>query len=144
MKDDLKIAVAEAEVERARDQLIGTINEVATYFEPDRLLDQAWKTAKTKGAEIADGAIDAVTSKPLLISGALAAIAAFLARGPIKDAAVKAYDAMTSSDEPKGKKPKGAAKAEPVAAKLIDEPAPRMSVTSRSPVRRTRKVEKPT
>lgn len=143
MKDNLKIAVAEAEVERTRDELIETIHEIATYFEPDRLLNQAWKTAKTKGVEIAEGAVDAMTSKPLLIGGALAAVAAFLAREPIKDAAVKAYDAMTSPDEGKAKKTKGAAKVEPVAAKPIDEPAPRKPATRRTPARRTRKVEKP-
>lgn len=142
MKDDLKIAAAEAEVERARDQLIGTINEMALYFQPDRLLDQAWETAKSKGAEVAEGAIDAMTSKPLLIGGALAAVAAFLAREPIKDVAVKAYDAMTSSDGKRPKKIKGAAKVEPVTTKPVAKPAAKKPATRRAPARRANKVEK--
>nr|WP_294850855.1 hypothetical protein [uncultured Sphingomonas sp.] len=142
MKDDLKIAAAEAEVERARTELIGTLNEMAAYFQPDLLIDQAWETAKNKGADLAERAVDAVTSKPLVIGGALAAVAAFFAREPIKDAAVKAFDVMTSSSDKKAKEIKGAAKVEPVTTKPVAKPATRKAAARKPIVRRRKSVEK--
>lgn len=143
MKDDLKIAAAEAEVERTRGELIDTLNEMAAYFQPDQLIDQAWETAKNKGADLAERAVDAVTSKPLLIGGALAAVAAFFAREPIKDAAVKAYGAMTSSDDKKAKKSKGVVKVEPAATKPVAKPATRTTAAKKPVTRRRKPVEKP-
>ncbi len=53
----------------------------------------------------------------MAVGGVVAALTMFLAREPIKDAAVKLYDAMTSKDEPKAKAPalKTQARSKPVA-----------------------------
>ena len=64
------------------------------------LAADAWEKAKIKGADLAEDAVDAVKARPVAAGGVAAAIALFLAREPIKDAAVKIYDAMTSRRVP--------------------------------------------
>lgn len=140
MRNELKIAAAEAEVERSRAQLIDTIHEAADMFAPKKIINEVWESAKNKGADLAEDAVDAVTSRPMLVGGAIAAIAAFLAREPIKDAAVKAYGVMTSPSAKKTKKNKGEAKVEPVTTKPVAKPAPRRA---RSTTRAKTNMETP-
>lgn len=116
MTAESRIVAAEIEVERARAALIDTVREVRTRFEPQKVVNEMWEKAKIKGADLAEEAVDAVTSRPVAVGGVAAAIAMFLAREPIKDAAVKIYDAMTS---------KGAAKSPRPALKRSEKPAPR-------------------
>ena len=110
-----KIVAARIEVERARGSLIDTARELQVRLEPKTLANEAWEKAKNKGADLAEEAVDAVKARPVAVGGVMAALAMFLARAPIKDAAVKIYDAMTSSDEPKPDAP---------ALKLTDKPPP--------------------
>ena len=103
MSESPKIAAARIEVARTRAALIETARELQLRLQPKTLASEAWEKAKMKGADLAEDAVDAVTSRPVAVGGVAAAVAMFLAREPIKDAAVKLYDAMTSSDEPKAK-----------------------------------------
>ncbi len=137
MTADAKIVAAEIEVERTRAALLDTVRELQTRFEPHKVVNEMWEKAKIKGADLAEEAVDAVTSRPVAVGGVAAAVAMFLAREPIKDAAVKIYDAMTS---------KGATKSARPALKPSDKPAPRPAKPRARPAKRpakrgTRKTE---
>lgn len=101
MTDEPKVAAARIEVARTRAALIETARELQLRLQPKTLANEAWEKAKEKGADLAEDAVDAVRKRPVAVGGVVAALTMFLAREPIKDAAVKLYDAMTSSDEPK-------------------------------------------
>lgn len=104
-----RLALAESEVERTRDRLVDTVSDFADMLEPKKIMSEMWDNAKDKGADLAENAVDAVTKRPLLFGGIVAALTAFIAREPIKDAAVGAYDAMTSRKKKAGDKKKVAA-----------------------------------
>ncbi len=132
----LQIELAQAEVERSRAQLIETVSEFAELLEPKKIMSEVWESAKVKGADLAEDAVDAVKSRPLAVGGVVAALTMFFARAPIKDAAVKLYDAMTSSDEPKAKS---------AALKKENKPAsPPARRRARKPATAARKTEKAT
>lgn len=103
MIDPAKVAAARIEVERARAALLDTAKELQQRLQPRTLASEAWEKAKNKGADLAEDAVDAVKKRPVAVGGVVAALTMFLAREPIKDAAVGLYDAMTSSGEPKRK-----------------------------------------
>ena len=131
---EARIVAAEIEVERARARLIDTVRELQTRFEPQKVVNEVWEKAKNKGADLAEEAVDAVKARPVAVGGVVAALAMFLARAPIKDAAVKIYDAMTSSNEPEP---------EPAALKQADKPPPvRRRARAKAP-RISPKTEKP-
>jgi hypothetical protein len=126
-----KVAAARIEVERAKGALLDTVGELVERFQPHNLVDDIWEQAKIKGADLAEDAVDAVKSRPVAVGGVVAALTMFLAREPIKDAAVKLYDAMTSSDEPKAKAPA-------LKTQTKSKPVPK---TPRKPARRAGKKE---
>ena len=129
-----KILAAQIEVERAKAALIDSARELQLRLEPKTLASEAWEKAKNKGADLAEEAVDAVKARPVAVGGVVAALAMFLARAPIKDAAVKIYDAMTSSNEPEP---------EPAALKQADKPPPvRRRARAKAP-RNSPKTEKP-
>ncbi len=136
MSDTPKVAAARIEVARTRAALIGTARELQVRLQPKTLASEAWEKAKEKGADLAEDAVDAVKSRPVAVGGVVAALTMFLAREPIKDAAVKLYDAMTSKEEPKAKA--AALKPRKTAARA---PARR---PARKPVAAARKTEKAT
>lgn len=105
-KRDLKIAAAEADVEDRRARLLDTVDELSDLFEPRKIVQEVWDSAKDKGADIAGDAVEAVKRRPVAATGVVAALTMFLAREPIKDGIVSIYDAMTS----KKKTPAPAAK----------------------------------
>ena len=115
MTDTPKVAAARIEVERARAALLDTARELQLRLQPKTLANEAWEKAKIKGADLAEDAVDAVKKRPVAVGGMVAALTMFLAREPIKDAAVGLYDAMTSSKEPKRKA---------AALKVKEKPAP--------------------
>lgn len=127
-----KVALAQVEVDRSRSQLMSTVAELLERLEPKKIMEEVWESAKIKGADLAEEAVDAVKSRPVAVGGVLAAITMFLAREPIKDAAVKLYGAVTSSD----KEP------EPPAPALKTEKKPPPRRARRSPAARAKKVEK--
>ena len=98
-----KVAAARIEVERAKGALLDTASELIERFQPHNLVDDIWEQAKNKGADLAEGAVDAVAKRPVAVGGVIAALAMFLARDPIKKATIKFYDAMTPLFEPRKK-----------------------------------------
>ena len=104
MTDSPKVVAARIEVAKRRAALLGTAHELQARLAPSTLASEAWDKAKNKGADLAEGAVDAARARPVAVGGIAAAIAMFLAREPLKDAASKLYGAMTSSSEPKSRK----------------------------------------
>lgn len=138
MSDPPKVAAARIEVERAKGALLDTARELLDRLKPHNLVDDLWESAKIKGADLAEDAVDAVARRPVAVGGVVAALAMFLAREPLKKATVKFYDAMTPLFEPREKRP--ALQARQAAAKPAKPAAKR---TTRAP-RRTiqKKTEK--
>ena len=132
MSESPKIAAARIEVARTRAALIETARELQVRLQPKTLASEAWEKAKIKGADLAEDAVDAVKSRPVAVGGVVAALTMLLAREPIKDAAVKLYDVMTSSDEPKAKAP---------ALKKTGRPKPAARPPRRATARPARKKE---
>ena len=93
-----RIIAAQATVEEAREALIDTARELQQRLQPKTLAREAWESAKIKGADMAEEAVDAVKRRPVATGGVIAAIAMFLAREPIKDGVSRIYGAMTSDD----------------------------------------------
>jgi len=100
-----KVVAARIEVAKRRAALIDVVRELQVRLQPATLATEAWEKAKNKGADLAENAVDAVKARPVAVGGIAAALAMFLAREPIKDAAVKIYDAMTSRDAAKPRRP---------------------------------------
>ena len=100
-----RIATAEANVASTRAALIDTARELQQRLQPKTLAREAWESAKVKGADMAEEAVDAVKRRPVATGGIIAAIAMFLAREPLKDGVKNIYDAMTSDNEPEPKSP---------------------------------------
>ena len=120
-----RIASAEQEVATARAALIDTARELQQRLQPKTLAREAWESAKVKGADMAEDAVDAVKRRPVATGGIIAAIAMFLAREPIKDGVGRLVDAMTSDDK-QVKKPK------PKPAPRRKRSAPRAARTTES------------
>ena len=97
MNDEVRLA--EAEVARRRDRVMASARELQARLEPRTLLRGAWQNAKVKGADLAEDAVDAVRARPYAIGGALAALALFLARDPIRDTAAELVDKAKASEE---------------------------------------------
>lgn len=129
MSDSPKVAAARIEVERSRAALLETARELQQRLQPKTLASEAWEKAKDKGADLAEGAVDAVAKRPLAVGGVVAALAMFLAREPLKAATVKFYDAMTPLFEPRSK-----------AVALKEKKAAR---PARAPVRRSAQARAP-
>jgi hypothetical protein len=94
------VTAARIAVQRRRGELLDTAQLLQSRLAPKTLAADAWEKARVKGADLAEDAVDAVKARPVAAGGAAAAIVMFLARQPIKDAAVKLYDAMTSRSTP--------------------------------------------
>lgn len=97
---NVRVEAARLEVERRRAALMDTARELQVRIQPGTLASEAWEKAKIKGADLAEDAVDAVRRRPVAAGGVVAAITLFLAREPVKDLVVRAYDAMTSSKAP--------------------------------------------
>src|SRR5688572_15296623 len=103
--NELRLAAAEGEVERAREQMVATARELAQMLAPKTIARNVWEGAKVKGADLAEDAVDAVKRRPVAATGLIAAVTMFLAREPIKNGIVSLYDAMTSDEEEKAAPP---------------------------------------
>jgi len=101
--DPTKVAAARIDVERTKGALRDTIGELVERFQPHNLVEDIWEQAKSKGADLAEDAVDAVAKRPVAVGGVVAALAMFFARDPLKKATVKFYDAMTPLFEPRSK-----------------------------------------
>jgi hypothetical protein len=83
------VIAARAEVELARQRLVRTFDELQQQFAPHTLMREAWESAREKGADLAENAVDAVRKRPVAATSVVAAIALFLAREPLMDLAGK-------------------------------------------------------
>ena len=85
-----EVAAARIEVERGRaaprSMSTRRFRAAGTVRAPNLARD-AWEAAKDKGADLAEDAVDAVAKRPVAATGVVAAIAMFLAREPLMDAA---------------------------------------------------------
>ena len=87
--DTPQVAAARIQAETARAQLMETAQELQQRLSPAVLAHNAWEGAKMKGADLAEDAVDAVRKRPAIATGIVAALAMFLAREPLMDAAGK-------------------------------------------------------
>jgi hypothetical protein len=101
MTEPAAVTAARILVERRRGEMLGTLHELQARLAPKTLASEAWEKAKNKGADLAEEAVDAVKARPIAVGGVATGIALFLAREPIRDAAVKIYDAMTAKHDTK-------------------------------------------
>ena len=95
---DARVEAARIQVERSRAQLLDTAKVLQQRLEPGKLTRDAWQSAKEKGADLAEDAVDAVRQRPYAAGGVVAAIALFIAREPIKSLFGRLADAMTSAE----------------------------------------------
>ena len=109
MSEAPKIAAARIEVERAKAELLDTARQLQQRLQPKTLASDAWENVKSKGADLAEDAVDAVAKRPVAVGSVIAALAMYLAREPLKKATVKFYDVMTPLFEPREPKSKSAA-----------------------------------
>lgn len=112
--DPPEVVKAKARAEEAREQMMRSFEVLkdaaearAREFTPSHLARDAWESAKDKGADLAEDAVDAVRARPLTTTGVVAAIALFLAREPLMDLASKVAGSVKSKrTTKKSKKPK--------------------------------------
>jgi hypothetical protein len=102
------VAEARRRAEQARTKMWATFDELIDYgqaiqrkLEPSHLARDAWGAAKNKGVDLAEDAVDAVRKRPVAATGAVAALALFIAREPLMDLAGKL---MNGGSKPKRKK----------------------------------------
>ena len=95
MTEGPDIAAARIEVERSRARALASAQALQERLKPKTLARDAWEGAKTKGADLAEDAVDAVRARPVAATGVVAAIAMFLAREPLMDLAGKLVDGVS-------------------------------------------------
>jgi hypothetical protein len=74
---------------RAKDRFDRTLAAVQHRLSPGNLAEEAWDGVKDKSVDMAEGALQAVKSRPKAVSLALGAFAIFLARAPLKRAVTR-------------------------------------------------------
>ena len=101
--DTPQVAAARIDAERSRARLMATAHELQERISPRTLARDAWQGARSKGADLAEDAVDAVRARPVATGGAVAAVALFLARHPLMDLAGKAWGAASGKRRSAGK-----------------------------------------
>ena len=86
------------------DELLDAFKDMQKRFEPSHLARDAWEAAKSKGADVAEDAVDAVAKRPVAATGVVAAIALFLAREPLLNLASKLVKGKPRAEKPKTSK----------------------------------------
>jgi hypothetical protein len=84
-----EIAEARKAALRAKDRFDRTLAAAQHRLSPGNLAEEAWDGVKDKGAGMAEGALQAVKSRPKSVSLALGVFALFLARAPLKRAVTR-------------------------------------------------------
>ena len=107
------IADARRRAAEARARFAGTVDELIERGEdllhsltPHNLARDAWEAAKSKGADLAEDAVDAVSKRPVAATGIVAAVALFLAREPLMDLADRLVSRKGKSKSRKAQKEK--------------------------------------
>lgn len=111
MIDTPEVQNARVRADEAQHRIIYLLQELQQRIAPKTLARDAWEGAKSKGADLAEDAVDAVRKRPLAATGAVAAVAMFLAREPLMDLASKLWNGK--SDKP-AKSKKRKSKKEPL------------------------------
>ena len=101
MKDSMQVAAARIEADRARAKLMDSARELQVRLNPGTLAQNAWESAKVKGADLAEDAVDAVRRRPAIAGGVIAALTLFLAREPLIDLAGKLKDGAKTKRRPR-------------------------------------------
>jgi hypothetical protein len=96
VKDTPEIAAARIEAERSRGRFLDSLRafespilDLKNQLTPSHIIGDAWDAAKSKGADLAEDAVDAVRARPLATTGVIAAITMFLVREPLIELAGK-------------------------------------------------------
>ena len=89
MTETPEIAAARAEADQAQARFVATLHELQQRIAPKTLARDAWDGAKSKGADLAEDAVDAVKRRPVAAGGVVAALAVLLAPEPLMDLAGK-------------------------------------------------------
>jgi type I site-specific restriction endonuclease len=113
MAESDSVADARRRAEQARAKLWASIDELLEFgqrmqekLEPSHLARDAWDAAKSKGADLAEDAVDAVRKRPVAATSAVAALALFIAREPLMDLVGKMVNSKTKSKVKKAPKPR--------------------------------------
>jgi len=101
--DDPKVAAARIEAERSRARLMTTAHELQERISPRTLARDAWQGARSKGADLAEDAVDAVRARPVAAGGVVAAVTLFLARHPLMDLAGRWTDGRSAKRRAKAR-----------------------------------------
>lgn len=106
------VAEARRQADEAWTRFVATVEEIVDFAEdmldsltPHNLARDAWEAAKNKGADMAEDAVDAVRKRPVAATGAVAALALFLAREPLMDLANKLLNSKDKRKPGKARKP---------------------------------------
>jgi hypothetical protein len=75
---------------------MATAQQLQDRLSPKTLARNTWEGAKEKGADLAEGAVDAVKARPLAATGVVAAITMFLAREPLIELAGRIAEGVGS------------------------------------------------
>ena len=81
-----EILQARRRAELARRGALATATELQRRLKPSTIASNAWEGVTDKAAGVADGAVEAVKSRPVAASAAVGAITLFLARQPLRSA----------------------------------------------------------
>lgn len=77
------VDVAQSEVDSARGRLMATIEQIQQRVAPSSLMDEAIDQVKTRSAELAQSAGQAVRERPATVAAAAAGIGLLLAAKPL-------------------------------------------------------------
>lgn len=113
MTEAPQLQAARLEAEQAQHRLVAHLQELQQRIAPRTLARDAWEGAKSKGADLAEEAVDAVRARPVAATGIVAAVALFLAREPLMDLAGKLMNGK--------KKPKAARRPTKNRIEKVDE-----------------------
>lgn len=114
MTESREVREARIEAAEAQERLIDRLHELQQRIAPKTLARDAWEGAKSKGADLAEEAVDAVRKRPIATTGVVAALAMFLAREPLMDLAGKLVNGKPKKARKKTKARKSADKMESV------------------------------
>lgn len=107
------VAEASRQAEEARAKLLSGFDELAAYrhrlqdkLKPGHLARGALGAARDKSVDLAEDAVDAVRKRPVAATGAVAALALFIAREPLMDLAGKLMGGAKKKKRKSAAKPK--------------------------------------
>jgi hypothetical protein len=96
--DSREVQQAREEADQARHRMMQTFHELTRRIAPGTLARDAWEGAKSKGADLAEDAVDAVRQRPVAATGAVAAFAMYLARAPLMDFAARLWNGKPKNE----------------------------------------------